>query len=198
MRAAKISRKNLTKEQIKEIVNFNARVRAKENYLKLKLRRENNKEKIKEYKKDYSSKPENKIKKANYNKLWVENNKEKYKKRRREYEKRRKEENPLYRLKSTIVGLISSSFSRNKKSLKKSEKTEKILGCTIEFFIDYILNYNGQQFLANDFGITGFHIDHIIPISLAKTEEEVIKLCHYTNLRPLYYKDNIEKSNKLI
>jgi len=198
VRVPKISRKNLTKEQIKEIVNFNARMRAKENYLKLKLKREINKEKIKEYKKEYSSKTENKIKKASYNKLWVENNKEKYKKRRREYEKKKRSENPLYKLKSNIVGLISNSFSRSKKTFKKSEKTEKILGCTIEFFIDYLLNYNGQQFLANDFGIKGFHIDHIIPISLATTEDEVIKLCHYTNLRPLYYKDNIEKSNKLI
>jgi hypothetical protein len=28
-------------------------------------------------------------------------------------------------------------------------------------------------------------IDHIIPISSAKTEEDLIRLNHYTNLRPL-------------
>lgn len=42
-----------------------------------------------------------------------------------------------------------------------------------------------------------WHIDHIIPISSAKSEQEVIKLCHYKNLQPLWAKDNRLKSNKV-
>jgi hypothetical protein len=42
-----------------------------------------------------------------------------------------------------------------------------------------------------------WQIDHIIPISNGLSEEEVINLNHYTNLRPLCSKKNLEKSNKL-
>ena len=38
--------------------------------------------------------------------------------------------------------------------------------------------YNGQQ-------CYGWDIDHIIPVSSANTEEDVIRLNHYTNLQPL-------------
>jgi hypothetical protein len=43
-----------------------------------------------------------------------------------------------------------------------------------------------------------WHIDHIIPLSSANSEEELYKLCHYTNLQPLWAEENIKKSNKII
>jgi hypothetical protein len=46
-------------------------------------------------------------------------------------------------------------------------------------------------------GQLNLHIDHIIPISTAKTEQDVIKLNHYTNLQWLIDKDNLKKSNRL-
>ena len=43
-----------------------------------------------------------------------------------------------------------------------------------------------------------WHIDHIIPLSSANNEDEVYKLCHHTNLQPLWAEDNLRKSNKII
>ena len=43
-----------------------------------------------------------------------------------------------------------------------------------------------------------WHYDHIYPISLAKTQEEIIKLNHYTNFQPLWAKENISKGNRVI
>jgi hypothetical protein len=43
-----------------------------------------------------------------------------------------------------------------------------------------------------------WHIDHIIPLSSANNEDEVYKLCHHTNLQPLWAEDNLKKSNKIL
>ena len=51
--------------------------------------------------------------------------------------------------------------------------------------------YNGEL----DYG---WDLDHIIPISSAKTEEDIIRLNHYTNLQPLCSKTNRDiKKDKL-
>ena len=47
-------------------------------------------------------------------------------------------------------------------------------------------------------GLYGWHIDHIIPLYSAKNEEDIIKLCHYTNLQPLWAEENLSKSNKIL
>ena len=44
-----------------------------------------------------------------------------------------------------------------------------------------------------------WHIDHVIPLSLwdlSKKEDQEMAT-HYSNLQPLWAKDNIAKSNKL-
>ena len=83
------------------------------------------------------------------------------------------------------------------KNITKQNKTFDIVGCSPEFLKEHI----GNQFTEGmSWGLMGrrIHIDHIIPLSSEKTEEEVYKLCHYTNLQPLWAEDNLRKSDKIL
>ena len=42
-----------------------------------------------------------------------------------------------------------------------------------------------------------WHLDHIYPVSLAKDQNHVIELNHYTNFQPLWASDNLSKGNRL-
>ena len=72
------------------------------------------------------------------------------------------------------------------------------MGCDIEFLKKHLENQFLDGMTWDDKGFYGWHIDHIIPLSSAKTEEDVYKLCHYTNLQPLWAKDNYNKGSKII
>ena len=41
-----------------------------------------------------------------------------------------------------------------------------------------------------------WHFDHIMPVSMAKTYDEVVRLNHYKNFRPIWALDNQRKSDK--
>ena len=50
----------------------------------------------------------------------------------------------------------------------------------------------------SNYGKFGWHIDHIIPLDSANTEDEMYKLCHYTNLQPLWWSENLSKGHKVL
>lgn len=106
--------------------------------------------------------------------------------------KKRKEDNLFY-LSQKIRRLILHSLTN--KGFTKKSRTYEILGCGFEDFKKHIESQfaDGMSW-ENRFG---WHIDHIIPISSANTEEDVIRLNHYTNLQPLWAADNIRKGNKM-
>lgn len=153
----------------------------------------NNKEKIKNVKKEYREKNRNKL--IEYNKKWEALNKEKRKVYDNNYKKEKKKNDCKYKLICQTRSMINETFKRKK--YFKSNKCEKILGCNYIDFINYLLNTYKKNYGIEWDGKDKVHIDHIIPLSTAKTEEEVIKLCNYTNLQLLKAKDNLHKSNKL-
>jgi hypothetical protein len=121
-------------------------------------------------------------------------NKDKINKKRNETIRNKKNKNPLFKLKSTIRTAISNSLNRG--GYSKKNKTYDILNIDFNEFKKYIESkfeswmtwenhgkYNGELNY-------GWDLDHIIPISSALTEGDIIKLNHYTNFQPLCSKIN--------
>ena len=83
------------------------------------------------------------------------------------------------------------------KGITKKNKTFNIVGCSPSYLKEYIEKKFTEGMSWEKIG-QYIHIDHIIPLSSAKTEEEIYELCHYTNLQPLWAADNLTKYNKII
>jgi hypothetical protein len=151
-----------------------------------------NKEKISEYNKNYRKNNIDKelIRVKNY----YENNKKDIinKSTIRSLEKRRNY--PIERLKHNVRNRVREFLSY--KNIKKTSKTFEIVGCTPQELKIYI----EQKFVDGmDWDNQGkWHIDHIVPLSSGTNEEEIYKLCYFTNLQPLWAIDNIKKGNKII
>lgn len=121
------------------------------------------------------------------------------------YRKKRKSIDILFKL--TIRTRCSITGCLKRGGYSKKSKTEKILGCSFNEFKLHLEskfepwmnwsnygNWNGQPKEIN----VAWDIDHITPLSSATTEEEIIRLNHYTNLQPLCsYVNRYVKSGKI-
>ena len=119
---------------------------------------------------------------------------ERRKKLRKEKRKERLQTDSMYKLKIRLRKSIRESFRRRGKR-KDGYRTHSILGAEIHVVYEHFESLFVDGMSWENMG--KWHIDHIIPLSTAITEEDVIRLCHYTNLQPLWAEDNLKKSNKL-
>ena len=145
-------------------------------------------------------------------KKWNEDNKDyvkqynqdiKIKQRKNKWQKQRKEDpinGPLIKLHQFIINGVHRGIKFTKFN-NKDQKSLEIIGLNSwEEFKLYIekqwdINMNWENYGNNI--KNNWSIDHIIPISSATTLEEVKKLNHHTNLRPIWHIDNIRKRDKL-
>ena len=81
--------------------------------------------------------------------------------------------------------------------ITKTNKTFDIIGCAPQFLKEYLEKQFSEGMSWDNYGFYGWHIDHKIPLSSADNEEDIYKLCNYTNLQPLWATDNLKKSNKI-
>ena len=154
-----------------------------------KAYRKQNAEKKKEYDKAYYE--QNREKKKEYQKAWSKQNRDK----RRTYDRNKRKTDLNYKLTDNLRNRVRKTL--NGKS--KSKNTLKLLGCSVDFLKKHIESQFEPGMSWENYGFDGWHMDHIVPCAsfdLSDPEQQQ-KCFHYSNLQPLWAKDNISKSAKL-
>jgi hypothetical protein len=103
------------------------------------------------------------------------------------------QKHPEAKTHSRLNVLIASSLASQGK--RKAKKTEEYLGCTVAECRAHLESLFLSGMSWDNHG--EWHIDHIRPCaSFDFNDQEQIKECmHYTNLQPLWAKDNLSKSD---
>jgi hypothetical protein len=180
---------------------------------------QDNKERRLEYFKQYGE--ENKTQRTEYikqyheenperRKTYYQNNKEELKQYRKDNQnkanarhKQRIQSDQLYKLIHDTRALIGGVFKNQNYS--KHSRTSTILGCTWEQFKKHLesqfepwMNWDNRGGKIVVGPNMTWDLDHIIPVSSAVNEDDIIRLNHYTNFQPLCsFQNRFVKRNKI-
>jgi len=129
-----------------------------------------------------------------YNKknlVWRNKNKDAINAKRREREKLRRDSDPIYRLRHNLSTRLYLAVS------KKIGKTSEIVGCSLEELMSHLETKFTEGMNWDNYG--EWHVDHIRPCSSFNLEDphEQMTCFHWSNLQPLWAKDNLSKGARL-
>jgi hypothetical protein len=143
---------------------------------------------------------------------WQRENKEKVRAWRAEYRKanpdriretkrksiaKRRESDVAFRLVCLVRSRVSHAL--RKAASSKSCRTIEMLGCTGKELRLHVESKFLPGMTWENHGHAGWHIDHIIPLAKFDLSDPTQQAAafHYTNLQPLWAKDNLRKSDKV-
>ena len=175
------------REDNREKVNAKSKAYYEANKEKKKAYKEDNREKVNAYYKAYYEANKEKVK------AYKEDNREKVNAYCKAYKKQRRDTDPLFKMKLNLGNRTYQAFKGG--GYKKYSKTAETLGASYQEAFDHLEKRFTEGMEWSKHG--KWHIDHIVPLSSAKTKEELIYLCNYTNLQPLWARDNLVKGAKL-
>jgi len=103
--------------------------------------------------------------------------------------------NVMYKLRDVLRSRLNRALKNN----QKVGSAVRDLGCTIPELKQYLESKFQDGMTWENHGYWGWHIDHIKPlISFDLTDrQQLLEACHYTNLQPLWAKDNLNKRDSL-
>lgn len=107
------------------------------------------------------------------------------------------------RLRGRLATIIRNAVKNGVPGIKVGSAVRD-LGCTIPEFMKHLESKfyddpkTGEKMTWEKRGTLGWHVDHIKPLSSFNLfdREQFLQACHYTNLQPLWWHENIKKSNK--
>ena len=162
---------------------------------------------LSEYSKKYKEK--NSDKNVLNKKKWYKANKDKVLRYQREYYKenqqyivnrvviyrrKRLQSDPVFKLKKNIRHRLSKILKTNVSAVAFG-----FLGCSVEELKKHLESKFQPDMSWDNYGFYGWHVDHIKPLSSfdLTDPEQLKKACHYSNLQPLWAKDNFKKNNRV-
>jgi hypothetical protein len=157
--------------------------------LKRKLYLENNGDRTKEKMKIWRTINKEKI--IKYNKIYNTIHKDRIK----EYKVNRIKTNTHFKLASRLRTRLCNSLKNNIKSGSAVDD----LGCSLQELKIYLESKFQPGMNWDNWNKDGWHIDHIKPLASfdLSDHKQMLEACHYTNLQPLWAKDNLTKSDKI-
>jgi hypothetical protein len=126
----------------------------------------------------------------------VYNQTEKRKQWRRERESWRRKHDPIYIIKQRTKARLHKVLK--KAGLKKECKMSELFGCSAQFLRQHIESKFTRGMSWRNQG--EWHLDHVTPLSSVNLQDpaKLRAVWHYSNLRPLWKKENQDKAAKIV
>ena len=157
-------------------------------YCYLKEYRTDNPDKRKEWAATYREQHAEQI--HAYNKKRYEENKPRIQAGKTAYHGKRLREDPLYRLEHNLRNRIYKATKRG----SRNASAVRDLGCSISHFKLYLENQFEDGMTWDNYG-TGWHLDHVIPVSHYDLSDrmQTLEAFNWLNYQPFWARDNLVK-----
>jgi len=111
---------------------------------------------------------------------------------RNKYKRNKRLTDINYKLRTSLRSRLNAALKHE----YKYGSAVKDLGCAIHELKEYLESMFQEGMTWENYGRTGWHIDHIIPLCRFDLTdyEQLKKACHYTNLQPLWASENLSKA----
>jgi hypothetical protein len=131
-----------------------------------------------------------------YEKQWQEENPEQYREAKNQWTRRNPEYFKAWRNAKVTRKIAHALRSRLRRAVKMGSAV-KNLGCSVSEFLAHLEKQFSNGMTWDNYG--QWHIDHIKPLSAFDLTDtnQLAEACHFSNLQPLWGKENSSKHNKL-
>ena len=127
-----------------------------------------------------------------------EENIESFRKYQREYVKNKRNDDPVFKMVCDLR--IRIRMALKSQGTTKDISSKELFGADQEFVWKHLESQFREGMTRENNTSKGWHIDHIRPMSSFDLSDpaQLKECCHYTNLQPLWWWENLKKSDKLI